>query len=167
MKNKHYNNGNTVAAQLLTATRRERDEALMNLKQSEFAVTLCRRRAERAETERDAALHKLKCMRELHGEEAWETLSVYAEQVRNEASMYEYQPGIGKTAFVEPRTKSEVLRDYGKENWVIANGGTETPFKSRSGATLLYMWETNSGRHAYLNVDTDMFLTDDEASELM
>ena len=77
-------------------------------------ITLLRQMGKRIQDERNKFAHLLSCFRELHGDEAWETLSVYAEQVRNEASMYEYQPGIGKTAFVEPRTKSEVLRDYGK-----------------------------------------------------
>lgn len=48
-------------------------------------------------------------------------------------------------------------------NWVPACGGTETPFRSRSGRTLLYCWQPSTGRHAYLDVGTDMFLTDEEA----
>jgi len=48
--------------------------------------------------------------------------------------------------------------------WVPACGGTETPFKSRSGITLLYCWNPATNQHAYLNVDTDIILTDDEAN---
>jgi len=55
------------------------------------------------------------------------------------------------------------MTKHDKERWVPASGGTETPFKSRSGVTLLYVWEVNSGRHAYLNVDTDMILTQEDA----
>ena len=47
--------------------------------------------------------------------------------------------------------------------WVPAAGGTETPFLARSGARLLYCYQPRSGRHAYLNLDTDLILTDDEA----
>lgn len=48
-------------------------------------------------------------------------------------------------------------------NWVPANGGTETPFTTRSGRRLLYVWDTRSGRHAYLDCQTDLVLTDEEA----
>lgn len=48
-------------------------------------------------------------------------------------------------------------------NWKIACGGTETPFLSRSGKTLLYCWQPSTGRHAYLDCGTDIFLTDEEA----
>lgn len=47
--------------------------------------------------------------------------------------------------------------------WFPANGGTETPFKSRSGRTLLYCWQPSTGNHAYLDMSCDYFLTDDEA----
>ena len=48
-------------------------------------------------------------------------------------------------------------------NWIPACGGTETPFRSRSGITLLYCWQPSTGRHAYLNCSTDIILSDDEA----
>lgn len=47
--------------------------------------------------------------------------------------------------------------------WIPANGGTETPFTTRSGRRLLYVWDTRSGRHAYLDCQTDIVLTDEEA----
>lgn len=47
--------------------------------------------------------------------------------------------------------------------WVPACAGTETPFTTRGGFRLLYCWQPSSGRHAYLNLDADMFLTTDEA----
>lgn len=49
------------------------------------------------------------------------------------------------------------------DRWVPANGGTETVFRSRSGIRLLYCWNPAQRKHAYLNVDTDMILTDEEA----
>jgi len=51
--------------------------------------------------------------------------------------------------------------------WVPASGGTETPFLTRSGATLLYCYQPRSGKHAYLDVGTDLILTDDEASAIL
>lgn len=48
-------------------------------------------------------------------------------------------------------------------SWIAACGGTETPFLSRSGKTLLYCHQPSTGRHAYLDVGTDMILSDEEA----
>lgn len=52
-------------------------------------------------------------------------------------------------------------------NWYPASGGTETPFITRTGARLLYCWQPSTGRHAYLNCDTDLILDDEEAALLM
>lgn len=49
------------------------------------------------------------------------------------------------------------------DRWIPACGGTETPFKSRSGITLLYCYNPGTGQHAYLNVDSDIILSNDEA----
>jgi hypothetical protein len=46
--------------------------------------------------------------------------------------------------------------------WVPACGGTETPFMTRTGRRLLYMWTT--GEHAYYDVTNDVFLSADEAA---
>lgn len=48
-------------------------------------------------------------------------------------------------------------------NWYPANGGTETPFNTRTGHRLLYCWQPSTGRHAYLDLGTDMILSDEEA----
>jgi hypothetical protein len=48
-------------------------------------------------------------------------------------------------------------------NWVPASNGTEKPFLSRSGRKLLYCWQQSTGKHAYLDCDTDIILTDEEA----
>jgi hypothetical protein len=53
--------------------------------------------------------------------------------------------------------------DLYSDNWVPASGGTETPFVARSGSRLLYCWQPSTGRHAYLNLENDMILSDDEA----
>ena len=47
--------------------------------------------------------------------------------------------------------------------WVPANGGTETEFVSRTGKRLLYCYNSALARHAYLDLGSDMILTDDEA----
>ena len=49
------------------------------------------------------------------------------------------------------------------DRWVPACNGTETAFRSRSGVRLLYVYNPATGRHAYLNADTDVVLTDAEA----
>ena len=53
-----------------------------------------------------------------------------------------------------------------KDQWQPANGGTETPYVTRSGIRVLYMWNVKTGEHAYLNLDTDIFLTNDEIADL-
>ena len=50
-----------------------------------------------------------------------------------------------------------------RSNWIPACGGTEEPFRSRSGRRLLYCWQPSTGRHAYLDLDSDIILSDDEA----
>lgn len=56
-----------------------------------------------------------------------------------------------------------MTHDASQGNWLPACGGTEQPFTTRLGFRLLYCWQPSSGRHAYLNLDTDLVLTDDEA----
>ena len=48
-------------------------------------------------------------------------------------------------------------------NWLPACGGTEQPFTTRRGFRLLYCWQPATGNHAYINLDTDIVLTDTEA----
>jgi hypothetical protein len=50
-----------------------------------------------------------------------------------------------------------------RDSWVPACGGTEVPFPTRSGRTLLYCWNAATGQHAYLDVGTDLILSDEEA----
>jgi hypothetical protein len=58
---------------------------------------------------------------------------------------------------IEARKKAE------QGNWFPACDGTETEFKTRSGMRLLYCYQPSTGNHAYLNLDTDIILTDQEA----
>jgi len=52
-------------------------------------------------------------------------------------------------------------------NWTPASGGTEMIFTSRSGIRLLYCYQASTGKHAYLNVDTDIILSNEEASNIL
>ena len=47
--------------------------------------------------------------------------------------------------------------------WIPANGMTEKPFTTKSGRRLLYCYQPRTGRHAYLDMGTDMILSDTEA----
>jgi hypothetical protein len=48
-------------------------------------------------------------------------------------------------------------------NWYPASGGAETPFTTRTGKRLLYCWQPSTGKHAYLDLGTDLILSDEEA----
>jgi hypothetical protein len=49
------------------------------------------------------------------------------------------------------------------DNWYPANGGAETIFTTTTGRRLLYCWQPKTGKHAYLDCDTDLLLSDEEA----
>lgn len=49
------------------------------------------------------------------------------------------------------------------DHWVPANGGTETPFVSRSGLRLLWCYNPREKRHAFLDLSCDIILSDEEA----
>lgn len=51
----------------------------------------------------------------------------------------------------------------GRDVWVPASAGTETPFTTRTGRRLLYCWNPKLGQHAYLDLGTDIILTQEEA----
>lgn len=50
--------------------------------------------------------------------------------------------------------------------WVPANGRTEVPFMCK-GRRLLYCWNTGTGQHAYLDCDSDVILSDEEAAAVL
>jgi hypothetical protein len=56
-----------------------------------------------------------------------------------------------------------------RENGPIypANGGTETPIRYRGGRTLLYCWQPSTGRHMYLDTETDIILSDEDAMRII
>ena len=51
--------------------------------------------------------------------------------------------------------------------WVPGCGGTETPFFARNGTRLLYCWQPSTGRHAYLDMGSDLILSDEEARNIL
>ena len=52
-------------------------------------------------------------------------------------------------------------------NWYPASNGTETPFISRSGRRLLYCYQPSTGKHAYLDCNTDIILSDLDAANYL
>lgn len=64
-------------------------------------------------------------------------------------------------------TLSELLEQRKEKaeqgEWVPANNRTERPFLTRNGFRLQYMWQPSSGRHAYINCDTDIIMSDEDA----
>ncbi len=70
--------------------------------------------------------------------------------------------GSPEPTLAELLEASEKKKQQG--NWVPANGGTETPFTTRSGRRLLYCWQQSTGKHAYLDCGTDLILSDEEAA---
>lgn len=64
-------------------------------------------------------------------------------------------------------TEYEIAVAGNQDKWVPANGGTETPFTSRSGIRMLYCYNPKTGQHRYLNVDTDVIMTNDEVQAAM
>lgn len=42
--------------------------------------------------------------------------------------------------------------------WMPACGGTETPFRTRTGHTVLYMYNIITAKHAYYIKDEDIFI---------
>ena len=63
--------------------------------------------------------------------------------------------------------KCKSLDTLYRRNWVPVNGTSETPFQCRDGRMLLYVWDTFSGDHAYLDVETDVVLENAEALVLV
>lgn len=61
----------------------------------------------------------------------------------------------------------ELRENITNDSWVPACGGTEVPFKSRSGMRLQYVWQPSTGQHAYLDVDSDIILSDEQAEAAM
>jgi hypothetical protein len=68
----------------------------------------------------------------------------------------------GRLTLADALKQTELAAQQG--NWTPASGGTETPFVTRSGRTLLYCYQASTGRHAYLDCGTDLILSDSDAA---
>jgi hypothetical protein len=53
------------------------------------------------------------------------------------------------------------------DRWIPGCGGTEVPFHTRTGRRLLYCWNPGTGQHAYIDVATDIVLTNEEAQQAL
>lgn len=67
---------------------------------------------------------------------------------------------------IEQKIKAEDFR-RSQGNWYPACGGTETEFRTKTGRRLLYCWQPSTGRHAYLDLDSDIILSDEEAQNAL
>jgi hypothetical protein len=61
------------------------------------------------------------------------------------------------------RRAQERMAAKARGPWQPGAGGTEKPTRTRSGRRVQYMFQPATGRHEYIDLDTDIFLTDDEA----
>lgn len=72
-----------------------------------------------------------------------------------------------EVVYIQVMTLDEAIQKAEKRAergaWYPANGGKETPFLTRSGRRLVYCWQPSTGKHAYLDLGTDLFLDDEEA----
>jgi hypothetical protein len=59
--------------------------------------------------------------------------------------------------------RSGGLKGRRNGSWIPASGGTEPVFTAGSGKRLQYMFQPSTGRHAYLDVDSDIILDDEDA----
>ena len=55
-------------------------------------------------------------------------------------------------------------RKASEGDWFPACMGTERPFTTRTGRILQYCWQPSTGNHAYLDCQSDIILTDEEAT---
>ena len=57
------------------------------------------------------------------------------------------------------REKAEQAARWSRDEWNPACGGTETPF-TYNGESWIYVYNGRTGKHAYLNLNTDMIADD-------
>lgn len=60
-------------------------------------------------------------------------------------------------------TLNDKIRKAEQGPWFPACGGTEKPFRTNTGLLVQYMYQPSTGRHMYINVETDVFLTNNDA----
>jgi hypothetical protein len=88
-----------------------------------------------------------------------------ADQGRRVSEMSTILVAIGEMTGTEQIEAIQYARN--NSDWLPANGGTETPFTSRSGIRMLYCWQPSTGHHAFLNCNTDVLMSGEEADEAL
>lgn len=94
-------------------------------------------------------------------EDAEKLFSILYENIPQKTFEFLYK----KMKNYEIEEKQDVYNDAMKEKkdvWIPANGGTETITTYRNGLRLLYCYNPKLEKHAYVNVDTDMIIPDEE-----
>jgi len=86
----------------------------------------------------------------------------WREVVRDGVADYVVDHVIGSKSVKHAKASSS---DGG--DWVPAAGGTEEPFLTRDGRRLQYMWNPKTRKHAYLDLGTDLILSDEEARRIL
>lgn len=68
------------------------------------------------------------------------------------------RPDVGELTCYERIRRAVEKANNGP--WLPACCGTEEPMTTRTGARVLYCWQPSTGRHAYLDLDTDLIIED-------
>ncbi|MBW2672173.1 MAG: hypothetical protein JRD89_01995 [Deltaproteobacteria bacterium] len=71
------------------------------------------------------------------------------------------------TALITNTAEFDNAIEQNLDAWVPGCGGHETEFVSRRGFRLLWCYNPAQQKHAYVNLDTDIVLTNDEANAAM
>lgn len=73
----------------------------------------------------------------------------------------------GATPNADTRSVADILDERQAKaeqgNWVPASGGTEQPFVTRTRRRLQYLYQPSTGKHAYIDLDTDTILDEEDA----
>ena len=65
-------------------------------------------------------------------------------------------------ARVEKRVNYHLAVALHVDNWLPACNGTETPYYTRSGRRVLYCWNPATGEHGYIDMNSDILMTQSE-----
>ena len=68
---------------------------------------------------------------------------------------------------MEPTYEYRMALACRRDTWIPACGGHEKPLHYRNGVVALYVFNPRTGQHAYLNVSTDMIMTEEEVKRML
>ena len=66
----------------------------------------------------------------------------------------------GELTMIEGILELDALAEQG--NWIPACGGLEVPFTTRNGHKVLYCWQPSTGKHAYLDMGSDLIIPNED-----